>query len=380
METMANFILRGWRGFREYLSARSERNRIRSECRDIDFNERSYYPASDRKGRDVICAELEKLWMERKGAWTIDDTIDQYFRAGMDRASINIADCVMQREADVQRMQRAGALDGMLMDKEVTLRYLRGMGIAASRPLGRVDMEGIMYEESGGSAPLPFVVWIRAYGETVFVKPVDGFQGRGAYRAKADVMGDAVKYYLNENEVSEMEFINASRGHIVEQLIHQTFSMSTLFPGAVNTLRIITISSNEGVKFAMCHGMIGAVGSACSNMAQGGIVVGIDQNGVVCTDGIMKRPPARTNHPDTGVRFRDYRIPEFEACVELAIRAHETLRSIYSIGWDVAITEDGPLIIEGNADWGTAALTFTGALNRKTLEGIFSYAAFGEAR
>lgn len=45
-------------------------------------------------------------------------------------------------------------------------------------------------------------------------------------------------------------------------------------------------------------------------------------------------------------------VPGVREAVELALAAHRTLPRIYTIGWDVAVTEDGPIIIEGNADYG----------------------------
>ena len=37
--------------------------------------------------------------------------------------------------------------------------------------------------------------------------------------------------------------------------------------------------------------------------------------------------------------------------VELACRAHRTLYRIRAIGWDVAISDNGPVFIEGNDNW-----------------------------
>ena len=366
------------RKFKRKLKERSAKRRMRKACSVKDVVTMTYYPNAERKSPQIIRKELENLWASHRGAWTIEDTIDQYFRAGCDRASIQISDCVLQQYADALRMSKERPTCAILADKEITLRYLRGMGIPASALLGKVDNKGKMYEEFGGQGLISFSEWMCHYGKGVFIKPIDGVQGRGAYRALVVTDGNSKRYYLNDEEVNEDKFNYVSRNHIVEQLIHQSASMNKLFNGAVNTIRVITLSTDQGVMYGMCHGMIGAGGSVCSNMARGGIVVGIDSDGTICTDGIMKLPPARTHHPDTGIALRGYRIPEFKACVDLAIKAHETLRYIYSIGWDIAVTDHGPIIVEGNADWGTAALTFAGALNLRSLEELFSYKAFDE--
>jgi hypothetical protein len=37
--------------------------------------------------------------------------------------------------------------------------------------------------------------------------------------------------------------------------------------------------------------------------------------------------------------------------LETVKRFHNYFKDIHSIGWDIAITEDGPVIIEGNDNW-----------------------------
>lgn len=351
---------------------RHRRRAILKALRTIDdFTSVSYYPDEERKSPEVIRKEIEELWVNQRGAWGLQGTIHDYFAAGYDRISCKIEDCVMQREVDLIRNARMHPYDHLLDNKEMALNYLHGMGIPTTKPEGWIDDKGMM-RDGRGKEIAPFTEWLVKHGDAVFIKPFDGFQGRGAYRVRACRQDDKTLYYINDEEVSEEKLRDISRDHLVEKLIRQSASMNRLFPGAVNTLRILTISTDKGVECRMSQMMLGRGKSACSNRAQGGIVLGLDRDGVICTDGIMEQPPAHTHHPDTGVCFRGYRIPEFAACVDLAIRAHETLRWIYSIGWDIAVTDEGPLIVEGNADWGTAVMTFVGALNRKTFEDLFA--------
>jgi hypothetical protein len=42
--------------------------------------------------------------------------------------------------------------------------------------------------------------------------------------------------------------------------------------------------------------------------------------------------------------------------VAAAARFHADLPGLHSIGWDIALTEGGPVFIEGNQEWGTGIL------------------------
>ena len=42
---------------------------------------------------------------------------------------------------------------------------------------------------------------------------------------------------------------------------------------------------------------------------------------------------------------------ELMQAIDLVKKLHSQLYGIYSIGWDIAIGEKGPLVIEGNENW-----------------------------
>ena len=140
---------------------------------------------------------------------------------------------------------------------------------------------------------------------------------------------------------------------ILQEPVKQHFEMNRLNPNSVNTIRIVTVKMDKPVLlFALLR--VGTKDSKeCDNTSQGGIAVGIKADGYLTEYGFQKPQYGGRvyKHPDTGVVFKDFSIPYFEEAVQLACKAHGLLYHIRSIGWDIAITDNGPVIIEGNDDW-----------------------------
>jgi hypothetical protein len=60
-------------------------------------------------------------------------------------------------------------------------------------------------------------------------------------------------------------------------------------------------------------------------------------------------------HPNSGERIEGFALPSWKDAVNLAIAAHESFPRIAFVGWDVAFTENGPTLIEGNAGFGSTS-------------------------
>lgn len=60
-------------------------------------------------------------------------------------------------------------------------------------------------------------------------------------------------------------------------------------------------------------------------------------------------------HPDTGIDLVGFLIPQWHQVVDLAKRAAEAFSPLGMIGWDIALTDSGPFVLEGNTTWDPAA-------------------------
>jgi hypothetical protein len=99
------------------------------------------------------------------------------------------------------------------------------------------------------------------------------------------------------------------------------------------------------------------VGDAIAdNIAQGGLAAPIDSaTGVICGAAVRKDKRFGVSrcarHPTTGVVFDGFQLPFWPEVLKLAQRAHEAFPSIRFIGWDIAILDQGPVLLEGDALW-----------------------------
>ena len=54
-------------------------------------------------------------------------------------------------------------------------------------------------------------------------------------------------------------------------------------------------------------------------------------------------------HPVTSVQISGFQLPFWKESLDLALRAHQAFSPLHTLGWDVGITEQGPILIEANS-------------------------------
>ena len=181
----------------------------------------------------------------------------------------------------------------------------------------------------------------------VIYKPVYGHQGKGVKAFKFDEMTMEEAY----------EKVKALPSGVVEGLVIQHPGMAVLNPSSVNCMRIISVSSKlKPVLPDGTHADIGAVsvkagggGAVVDNTSSGGFVAGVDvDTGIICTDGVDDYGNRFITHPFTGTTFKGFQIPMFHEAKAFILDLIDKLSIEGVVGWDVAIAEDGPILIEAN--------------------------------
>ena len=140
---------------------------------------------------------------------------------------------------------------------------------------------------------------------------------------------------------------------LAEQYVIQHQALMDLSPSGLNTVRVFTQLHEGNVDFLGARLRV-SVNSSVDNMAAGNLAAPIDiETGIVNGSGVYSdiTKEDRTTHPITGKSITGFVVPYWEKVKELAVKAALHSRENKSVGWDIAITEIGPELIEGNHNW-----------------------------
>ena len=179
--------------------------------------------------------------------------------------------------------------------------------------------------------------------ENIFVKPLSMYGGTGCYRIN--------KQNLQKGIDACNEFV-INNSCIHEEVVLQHPEINKIHAGCINTIRMETFIDKQGTTHLLSAFMRFGVGkSFVDNAHSGGFYVGIDlENGTLKDIGhqYMEYGGATlTAHPDNNFAFGGFKIPLFKEAVELTMKSVDYIPDRY-IGWDIAISTNGPVIIEAN--------------------------------
>ena len=161
--------------------------------------------------------------------------------------------------------------------------------------------------------------------------------------------------FKNKSMVDAFNEIAQKQPGIVEEVVVQHSQMKLLSPASVNTIRIVTIFTNNpdaGIECGKVHILYAAIrmgtGDSCTdNMHTGGLAAAVDkETGIIVTDAVDSNLNTYDKHPDTGTDIRGFQIPMYSSVKKLVVEAASKYEGYF--GWDIAVTENGPVIIECN--------------------------------
>ena len=191
----------------------------------------------------------------------------------------------------------------------------------------------------------------------MFGKPADGVQSLGSVGLRRYVPQKKSIETHEGREILLDTFVSQLRTHYPDGYLFQKFltphvAIRALCGDRLATVRIITLATEAGPKvFRICWKIPAGENAADNYWRKGNLLakIDIDQGRVQrVLSGVGLDLLQHDLHPDTDVPLIDFQIPHWQRALNTAIEAAQMMRHIPLIGWDVAVLDEGPVIVEMN--------------------------------
>jgi hypothetical protein len=194
----------------------------------------------------------------------------------------------------------------------------------------------------------------------LFSKPAFGSYGEGAISWRYDQSRNCFFNAENDEKFSQEALVKFlcnlswSGRVILQEGLTNHAALLPFTNGALSTLRIITCLTPFASIDIMPPVFRMPVGRlVVDNFARGGLLAPVDlATGTICGPVLQKDKCLGVvqidTHPDSGQKFGGFPVPRWTEAVALARRAHQTVLSVPFIGWDIAILQHGPVLVEAN--------------------------------
>ena len=177
----------------------------------------------------------------------------------------------------------------------------------------------------------------------LIVKPVYGTHGKGVE-----------KFTIPEDDEEKRKFydmlMEMPRSQI-EEVIVQHHDIAAFCETSVNTVRVVTIlDDNDEIHYMYSVLRMGA-GGLIDGAEGGGLFAPVDvKTGIISRDGMNLTGDKFIVHPVSKKPIRDFQIPNWDKVLKLAEEGARKLTGAHMIGWDIAVTEEGAVLIEANSE------------------------------
>ena len=167
---------------------------------------------------------------------------------------------------------------------------------------------------------------------------------------------DALLHLFNGN-VKRLSELLGKEPLIFESIVVQTDQMASLNASSVNTVRFMTTLYPDGeARIIATFVKIGRAGKCVDNAGGGGNVdacIDTETGTLQYTiryDG-WKNIQDIEVHPDSGNPINGVQITDWQNIKAQILKFQQALPFIKAAGWDIAITDNGPVVIEVNDFW-----------------------------
>ena len=268
------------------------------------------------------------------------------------------------------RDQSPSAMHRFTNDKAVFHAHCQAFGLSSAPIVCIVGSEANAYTDVPVATGVEeLAALLEDAPSALFAKQMDGTFGIGAF--PLDKHGQGLAFNGRSGSVQDLfDHLRAGSNADVQWLIqprlrnHEGLS-GLMSPHALGTIRVVTcMTDNRAViLFALLKLTVGK--NSVDNFhggLTGNLVASIDiasgtlaaARGSRSSDWPIIQTVER--HPDSGLAIAGFKLPQWSEVSALVIRAQQSVPDLRSAGWDVAVTPDGPVLLEANLTYSTDIL------------------------
>ena len=340
------------------------------------YNNYTYFPEFESRRKTKLIIFLDQIGHIFKYSYCNKF----YFLYGFDikkfrKQSDYVDNDIFMKTRNKLNTQKPSSPISILRDKSFFDIIATKYCISTPKVLGIVDKERVLWDYKT-KRTISFLEYMKQNEFDAFLKVTDGECADGVFHIKCNK-----KNILYHNQTYSFDcFMNIipqdAKFILQEKMPKQHSAIDAIFNNAINTIRLATVISPITKKPTPFSAVlrVGVGDNEVDNWASGGLSIGIDIEKACLRKYGFYKPgfgTKATEHPNSKVIFDGYVIPFMNEAVNEACRFHEILNGVHSIGWDIAITEDGPCFIEGNDNWELSLMQISNHGLQKEFEQLF---------
>lgn len=320
--------------------------------------------------RNICRAAIEQHQLLRTSAITAED----YYELALDRTSLPFSDKASflgsYESTRYYNFFNPIVFDILARDKEIFHLLANGLNIPTPT----------IHATTGASnAPtlgqhLPSEQDLRiflaaAHSSHFFFKPSDGHFGEGALSIGERLTGEPHRWEVlpNGTEIDIEDVIahcsssSGLRRFLIQERLRPHPILNAIVPDVCPTVRVLTLL-DDSPKLLGAALRLGNGKTPTDNLTGGGVAVRIDlERGFLgrVIQIAQGKPKFREDHPLTGRQITGIELPYWKETLELVKESSRKIPYLKVIGWDIGITDKGPLVIEINTHPGLRTIQAT---------------------
>lgn len=316
------------------------------------YDGKTFFP--EKKQRSL----MSRRWYQIKEIWLSGNEEPHFMLYGMDVKSdeeckeyVNSFNFMKRRDyLNFRGHQHSSSI--ILRNKFYFGIFAESLGLHTPVNYGYITKEGMLFHIKEKKF-IELDELLNDGNHDLFCKIIEGECAIGLMHFR--VVRGRIMYKDKEITIQDLRGMTKGNSYLLQEKVCQHPEMAAMHMNSINTIRLITVRSLKDGEIHVwpSHLRTGRGDSEVDNTAAGGVGIGVNyqKDGLNDVGVIKKEHRYVTEHPDSHIKFSEFKIPFLKEAVKQAKYFHTMLPDLHSIGWDVCITEQGPLFIEGNDNW-----------------------------